>query len=81
MFVNCETQQEVDHLWEQLSEGGRQDRCGWLQDKFGVSWQIVPTALGRLMADNDRKKAGNVMQAMLKMNKLVINDLQKAYDG
>jgi len=81
MFVNCETQQEVDHLWEKLSEGGRKDRCGWLQDKFGVSWQIVPTVLGRLMADKDRKKAGIVMQAMMKMNKLVIKDLQEAYDG
>src|SRR5712691_11829956 len=79
-FVNCETQQEVDDLWEKLSEGGRKDRCGWLQDKFGVSWQIVPTALGRLMGDKDRKKAGNVMQAMLKMSKLVIKDLQAAYD-
>src|ERR1700686_648545 len=69
--VNCETQEEVDDLWEKLSAGGRKNRCGWLQDKFGVSWQIVPTALPRLMGDKDRKKAGSVMQAMLKMEQLV----------
>jgi predicted 3-demethylubiquinone-9 3-methyltransferase (glyoxalase superfamily) len=80
MFVNVEAQAEVDQLWDKLGEGGRYDRCGWLQDKFGVSWQIVPTALGRLLRDKDRKKAGQVMQAMLKMNKLDIAGLQKAYD-
>jgi predicted 3-demethylubiquinone-9 3-methyltransferase (glyoxalase superfamily) len=79
MFVNVETQAEVDNFWDKLSEGGRTDRCGWLQDKFGVSWQIVPTALGRLMSDKDRKKAGQVMQAMLKMTKLDIAELEKAY--
>ena len=79
LFVNCETQEEVDRLWDNLSQGGHQDRCGWLQDKYGVSWQIIPTALGRLMGDKDRKKAGNVMQAMLKMNKLDVAGLEEAY--
>src|SRR5665213_4326082 len=59
-FINCETQQEVDHYWKTLSEGGRTDRCGWLTDKLGITWQIIPTALGRLLGDKDRKKAGNV---------------------
>jgi predicted 3-demethylubiquinone-9 3-methyltransferase (glyoxalase superfamily) len=81
IFVNCETQDEVDTLWDRLAEGGRHDRCGWLQDKFGVSWQIIPTTLGRLMSDKDTIKAGRVMQAMLKMNKLSIQGLQDAYDG
>lgn len=78
-FVNCDTQQEVDELWEKLSAGGRPDRCGWLQDKFGLSWQIIPTALGKLMGDPDPKKAGRVMQAMLQMNKLDIAGLQRAH--
>ncbi len=78
-FINCETQDEVDHYWDKLSDGGRTDRCGWLTDKFGITWQIVPTALGRLLGDNDRKKAGNVMQAMLKMTKLDIAKLEQAY--
>lgn len=78
-FVNCDTQQEVDELWEKLSAGGRPDRCGWLQDKFGLSWQIIPTALGKLMGDPDPKKAGRVMQAMLQMNKLDIDGLQRAH--
>lgn len=80
MFVNCDSQAEVDNFWDKLSEGGRTDRCGWLQDKFGVSWQIVPTALGRLLGDKDRKKAGQVMNAMLKMNKLDIAGLEQAYN-
>ncbi len=78
-FINCETQEEVDHYWDKLSDGGRTDRCGWLTDKFGVTWQIVPTALGRLLSDKDRQKAGNVMNAMLKMNKLDIATLERAY--
>lgn len=81
LFVNCETQQEVDDLWEKLSAGGEPGRCGWLKDKFGVSWQIIPTALGKLMGDKDRAKAGRVMQAMMTMNKIDIAGLQKAYDG
>ncbi|MBI2757995.1 MAG: VOC family protein [Chloroflexi bacterium] len=79
-FVNCETQQEVDELWEKLSEGGEEGRCGWLKDKYGLSWQIIPTALGELMGDKDPQKAQRVMQAMLKMNKIVIADLKQAYD-
>ena len=81
LFVNCETQQEVDELWEKLSEGGRKDRCGWLQDKYGVSWQIIPTTLGQLMADPDPKKSSRVMQAMLQMDKIDIARLQQAYQG
>lgn len=77
-FVNCETQQEVDDLWEKLSAGGRTDRCGWLQDKFGLSWQIIPTVLGRLLGDKDPQRAKRAMQAMLQMTKIDINKLQQA---
>lgn len=80
LYVNCETQAEVDELWEQLSAGGEKSRCGWLKDKFGLSWQIIPTALGKLMGDKDPVKAGRVMQAMLQMNKIDIQTLQQAYD-
>jgi predicted 3-demethylubiquinone-9 3-methyltransferase (glyoxalase superfamily) len=79
-FVNCETQSEVDELWERLSAGGETKQCGWLQDKFGVSWQIIPAVLGKLMGDKDPEKAKRVMQAMLKMNKIEIKGLQEAYD-
>lgn len=78
LLVSCDTQAEVDHFWEKLSEGGRKDRCGWLQDKYGLSWQIVPTALSRLMSTPDREKANRVMQAMLKMDKLDIGTLERA---
>jgi predicted 3-demethylubiquinone-9 3-methyltransferase (glyoxalase superfamily) len=78
MFVNCHTQDQVDNYWERLGEGGHHDRCGWLQDKFGVSWQIVPTELGKLMSDKTKTKVGNVMQAMLGMSKLIIADLEAA---
>ncbi len=81
LFVNCETQQEVDELWEKLSDGGEKGRCGWLKDKFGVSWQIIPSALGKLMQGKDPEKSKRVMQAMMQMNNIVISDLQKAYDG
>ncbi len=81
LFVNCETQEEVDELWSKLSEGGRKDRCGWVTDKFGLTWQIIPTVLGRLMGDPDPQKAGRVMKAMLRMNKIDVAALQKAYDG
>ncbi len=80
-FVDCKTQEEVDDLWERLSEGGEKSRCGWLKDKFGLSWQIIPEALGELMGDDDDEKSGRVMQAMLKMSKIDIKALQKAYDG
>jgi predicted 3-demethylubiquinone-9 3-methyltransferase (glyoxalase superfamily) len=77
-FVNCETQKEVDELWEKLSAGGRTDRCGWLQDKFGVSWQIIPTILGQLLGDKDPQRAKRAMQAMLQMTKIDIEKLQQA---
>ena len=77
-FVSCETQAEVDELWEKLSAGGRKDRCGWLQDKFGVSWQIIPTALGRLLGDRDPQKSQRAMKAMLQMDKIEIERLEKA---
>ena len=80
LFVNCETQQEVDELWKKLSAGGREDQCGWLQDKYGPSWQIVPTALGKMLGDKDPEKANRVMQAMLQMKKIDIKGLQQAYD-
>jgi len=80
-LVNCETQEEVDQLWEKLSEGGQKDRCGWLKDKYGVSWQIIPTALGKMMSDPDRAKSSRVMKAMLQMDKIDINTLKQAYAG
>lgn len=79
--VHCETQSEVDHFWDGLSEGGQQGPCGWLKDKFGVSWQIIPTALGEMLADQDRDKAGRVMKAMLQMQKIEIGELRQAYQG
>ena len=78
MFVNCESQEEVDTLWEKLSAGGHKDRCGWLTDKYGVTWQIVPTILGKLLGDPDPAKSQRVMKAMLQMDKLDIAGLQKA---
>jgi predicted 3-demethylubiquinone-9 3-methyltransferase (glyoxalase superfamily) len=77
--VNCDTQQEVDRLWDRLSAGGEPQQCGWLQDKYGVSWQIVPSVLGELMSDPDAAKSGRVMQAMLQMTKLDIAALQRAH--
>ena len=79
-FVNCETQAEVDELWKKLSAGGEEGQCGWLKDKYGLSWQIVPTALGELMGDPDPGKSQRVMQAMLKMKKIDIAGLRKAYE-
>ena len=80
--VSCQTQQEVDELWEKLSsQGGKPGRCGWLKDKFGVSWQIVPTALGELLQDKDPKKSKRVMLAMLQMNKIDVNSLMRAREG
>lgn len=79
-FVNCETQKEVDELWEKLSANGEKGACGWLTDKYGVSWQIVPTVLGELLHDPDPVKSQRVMQAMLQMKKLDIDELTKAYE-
>lgn len=78
LMVNAETQEEIDHLYDSLSEGGEQQPCSWLVDKFGVSWQIVPPVLGKLLSDPDREKAERVMQAMFKMKKIIITDLEKA---
>jgi predicted 3-demethylubiquinone-9 3-methyltransferase (glyoxalase superfamily) len=80
LFVNCETQQEVDELWDKLSEDGKKERCGWLKDKYGLSWQIIPSALGKLLGDKDPAKANRVMMAMLQMDKIDIQRLQQAYD-
>ncbi|CAN5435407.1 VOC family protein [soil metagenome] len=77
-FVNCDGQEEVDFYWEKLSEGGSKSRCGWLKDKFGLSWQIVPSQLGELLSNPDPEKAKRVTQAMLKMEKLIIADLENA---
>ena len=77
--VNCDTQQEIDMYWEKLSQGGRTNQCGWLTDKFGVTWQIVPSSLGRMMQDKDASRSKRVMQALLKMEKLDIATLERAY--
>jgi predicted 3-demethylubiquinone-9 3-methyltransferase (glyoxalase superfamily) len=80
LFVNCDTQQEVDELWSKLTAGGEQEsQCGWLKDKFGLSWQIIPSALMRLMGDKDTQKSRRVMEAMLKMRKIDIEELEHAY--
>ncbi len=79
--VNCETQEEVDELWEKLSEGGEKGQCGWLKDKYGVSWQIVPTVLGEMLNDPDPVKSQRVMHAMLQMRKIDIGKLKQAYEG
>jgi predicted 3-demethylubiquinone-9 3-methyltransferase (glyoxalase superfamily) len=79
--VGCETQDEVDHYWSTLSEGGEEGPCGWLKDRYGLSWQIVPTALPRLLGDRDRDKAQRAMVAMLGMRKLDIAELERAADG
>ena len=80
-LVNCEDQAEVDKLWAKLTaDGGEESMCGWLKDKYGLSWQIIPKALGELMGDPDPVKAQRVVQAMLKMQKIIVADLQKAYD-
>jgi predicted 3-demethylubiquinone-9 3-methyltransferase (glyoxalase superfamily) len=81
LFVDCEDQGEVDELWERLTDGGEPGPCGWLTDRFGVSWQIIPRALGELLADEDREKAGRVMQAMLRMSKIEIEGLRRAHGG
>ena len=81
LFVNCEAQQEVDELWEKLSEGGAKSQCGWLKDKYGLSWQIVPRVLGELLNDRDPVKSKRVMEALLQMSKIDIAILKRAYEG
>ena len=80
-IVNCKTQEEVDYFWEKLTEGGQEVQCGWLKDKFGISWQIVPSVLGRLLSSKNAKKSQNVMKAMLQMQKLDIKKLEQAFKG
>jgi predicted 3-demethylubiquinone-9 3-methyltransferase (glyoxalase superfamily) len=80
-FVNCETQQEVDEMWERLSEGGKKERCGWLKDRYGLSWQIIPSVLGKMLQDPDAERAKRVMQAMLQMDKIDIERLKQAREG
>jgi predicted 3-demethylubiquinone-9 3-methyltransferase (glyoxalase superfamily) len=79
LYVNCETQEEVDDLWEKLSEGGEKIQCGWLKDKYGLSWQVIPRVLPQMLGDKDREKAARVMKAMLQMKKIDIAELQRAY--
>jgi predicted 3-demethylubiquinone-9 3-methyltransferase (glyoxalase superfamily) len=80
-FIEVQTQQEVDELWEKLSAGGEKGRCGWLKDKFGLSWQVIPTALSEMLQDDDDEKSGRVMQAMMQMGKIDIAGLKRAYDA
>jgi len=78
-FVHCQTQAEVDDLWEKLAAGGRKERCGWLTDKFGLSWQVIPDVLGKMLNDPDKEKSKRVMTAMLQMDKIEIKKLEQAY--
>ena len=80
LFVSCETQAEVDELWSRLTAGGSEEQCGWLKDRYGLSWQIIPNALGRMLGDKNREKAGRAMQAMLQMKKIDIAKMQQAFD-
>ena len=81
LFVSCKDQDEVDHFWNKLTEGGTPSRCGWLKDKFGISWQIIPTALERMMHDKDPVRSARVMEAMMKMDKIIVRDIENAYNG
>ena len=81
LIVNCETQEEVDYFWENLSKGGEEGVCGWLKDKYGLSWQVVPTIVGEIMQDKDPQKVERFMSVLLKMKKLDIEGLKKAYEG
>jgi predicted 3-demethylubiquinone-9 3-methyltransferase (glyoxalase superfamily) len=81
MFVHCETQEEVDYFWEKLTAGGSESQCGWLKDKFGLSWQIIPSALGQMLGDKDPTKSKRVMAAMLQMRKIDVGKLRQAYEG
>ena len=78
--MNCQTQEEVDDYWQKLSDGGQEIQCGWLKDKYGVSWQVIPTVLDEMLADRDSKKVERVMKAMLQMKKIDINGLKQAYE-
>ena len=80
LVVNCESQQEVDEMWEKLSAGGEESRCGWLKDKYGLSWQVVPNVLNEMLQSKDHEKANRVMQAIMQMDKLDINRLKQAYE-
>jgi predicted 3-demethylubiquinone-9 3-methyltransferase (glyoxalase superfamily) len=80
LYINCENQKEVDELWEKLSAGGEKSMCGWVKDKYGLSWQVIPTALMKYLSDPDPEKSKRVMDAMLKMNKIIIKDLETAYN-
>ena len=79
-FINCDSQQEVDEYWEKLSAGGEKSQCGWVKDKFGISWQVVPSVLMKMLNDPDPLKSKRVLNAMLQMNKIIIVDLEKAYN-
>lgn len=79
-FVDCKTQEEVDELWQKLSEGGEEQQCGWLKDKYGMSWQIIPSALGKMLSNTDTEKSQRTMKAMLQMKKIDIKTLEQAYD-
>jgi predicted 3-demethylubiquinone-9 3-methyltransferase (glyoxalase superfamily) len=81
LLVNCKSQEEIDRLWEALAEGGEEQMCGWVKDRYGISWQIIPPMLGSLLFDPDSEKSGRVMNAMLQMKKIDIKALQQAYEG
>jgi predicted 3-demethylubiquinone-9 3-methyltransferase (glyoxalase superfamily) len=81
LLINCETQEEVDYFWEKLTEGGEESMCGWLKDRYGLSWQVVPSGMEELFADPDKERAERAMSAMLKMRKLDVEDLRRAADG
>ncbi|MBL0062687.1 MAG: VOC family protein [bacterium] len=81
LMVNCETQDEIDRFWSKLCDGGSEGQCGWLKDKYGLSWQVIPSVLGSLLTDPDREKSGRALQAMLQMKKLDIAALQRAFEG
>jgi predicted 3-demethylubiquinone-9 3-methyltransferase (glyoxalase superfamily) len=81
LFVNCETQAEVDELWAKLTADGEESQCGWLKDKYGLSWQIIPRALGEMLSDKDAEKANRAMQAMLQMRKIDIAAMRTAFEG
>ena len=81
LFVNCETQEEVDHLWEKFTEGGEEGPCGWLKDKYGLSWQIIPNGLGELLSGPDPEKSQRAVQCMFTMNKIDLAKIRQAYEG